>query len=61
MIVEHGVCASSSCPLNSPPGGSGRWPLSATIEQAKVLHCTDLFRTYDMVKLLSIPEVLDRR
>jgi hypothetical protein len=44
MIVEHGDCG-GACPLNSAPGGDGRWPLSAAVSQAKALSCTDLFRT----------------
>ena len=60
VIVEHGICG-GACPLNAAPGAGGRWPASAAAAQAKVLLCTDLFRTYDMVKILSISEVLDRQ
>lgn len=60
LIVEHGDCVSPSCPLNGNTT-AGRWPYSAAEEQARLANCTDLFRTYDMVKVLSVSETLDRQ
>jgi hypothetical protein len=39
----------------------GRWPRSAALAQARLANCTDLFRTYDTVRVLSISEALDRQ
>eukprot|EP00037_Helgoeca_nana_P010668 m.94066 g.94066 ORF g.94066 m.94066 type:complete len:566 (+) comp20347_c0_seq2:54-1751(+) len=60
LVVEHGDCG-GNCPLNSAVPGDGRWPMSAALAQAKALLCTDLFRTYDTVRLFSVSEVIDRQ
>ena len=61
LIVEHGDCVSSSCPFNDGGHGDGRWPYKAALAQAHLANCTDLFRTYDTVRVLSISEALDRQ
>eukprot|EP00041_Stephanoeca_diplocostata_P029972 m.896214 g.896214 ORF g.896214 m.896214 type:complete len:685 (+) comp23666_c0_seq18:118-2172(+) len=62
VYIEYGTCANAACPLN---GGidkaDGRWPWDAARVQSKAIACADLFRTYDMVKALSVSEVLDRQ
>jgi hypothetical protein len=62
LWVEHGFCG-PDCPLNGPLNGSGagRWPLSMAHRAAQTLNCSDSFRSYDMVKSLSVVEVLDRQ
>ena len=56
MYVEHGSCDSPTCPLN---GGNdkatGRWPWSNARLQAHTLQCSDIFRTYDMVRPFALP------
>lgn len=59
LIIEHGFCG-SSCPLNGYPG-DGRLLDSDAIKMANILKCTDLFRSYDTVKVLSVSETLDRQ
>ena len=66
VYIEHGLCDDAHCPLNggitngTNGSNTGRWPWANAHKQASTLNCTDLFRTYDMVKALSIPEVIDR-
>ena len=62
LWVEHGFCG-PDCPLNGPLNGSGagRWPTSMAVRAAATLNCSDAFRSYDMVKSLSVVEVLDRQ
>eukprot|EP00039_Didymoeca_costata_P005669 m.83542 g.83542 ORF g.83542 m.83542 type:complete len:561 (+) comp12926_c0_seq1:110-1792(+) len=60
LVVEHGLCG-TNCPINGAPGSDGQWPWANAVNQAKVLACTDLFRTYDMVKILSVSEVIGRQ
>ena len=72
VYIEHGLCDDAHCPLNggitngtntadAPTDAVGRWPWSNAHAQAATLNCTDLFRTYDMVKALSVSEVIDRQ
>lgn len=60
LTVEHGVCG-TGCPLNTGAENGTRWSAADAKNQAAVLQCTDLLRTYDMVKVLSISECLDRQ
>ncbi len=62
LWVEHGFCG-PDCPLNGPLNGSGagRWPLAMAQRAVATLNCTDALRSYDMVKSLSIVEVIDRQ
>eukprot|EP01052_Picozoa_sp_SAG31_P027531 SAG31_NODE_2584_length_5434_cov_3.784067_1_plen_666_part_00 len=62
LWVEHGFCG-PDCPLNGPLNGSGagRWPMSMAAIAVATLNCTDSLRSYDMVKSLSIVEVIDRQ
>ena len=46
-------------PLNG--SGAGRWPISMAKRAVATLNCTDALRSYDMVKSLSIVEVIDRQ
>ena len=58
-----GTC-NGDCPLNGPgtaPDASARWPWSAASIQAVILNCSDLMRTYDMIKAMSVSEVIDRQ
>lgn len=62
LWVEHGFCG-PDCPLNGPLNGSGagRWPLAMAQRAVATLNCTDALRSYDMVKSLSVVEVIDRQ
>ena len=62
LWVEHGFCG-PDCPLNGPLNGSGagRWPISMAERAVATLNCTDALRSYDMVKSLSVVEVIDRQ
>jgi len=61
LVVEHGDCG-PGCPINEDGNTSqGRWPFASALAQARAANCSDLFRTYDMIKVLSIPAVLDRQ
>ena len=62
LWVEHGFCG-PDCPLNGPLNGTGagRWPLSMAEHAVRTLNCSDSFRSYDMVKSLSVVEVIDRQ
>jgi hypothetical protein len=61
VLIEHGGCF-GNCPLNGGISNhTGRWDTSAAVKQAKGASCSDLYRTYDMVKALSVSETLDRQ
>merc|ERR1719201_2037926 len=60
LVVEHGRCV-SGCPLNAGSRNGTRASLKDIQKQAEILQCTDLFRTYDTVKVFSIAEALDRQ
>ena len=61
LIVEHGQCV-TGCPLNGGAQGAARRESGRDAEQqAAAMGCTDAFRSYDTVRLLSVAETLDRQ
>eukprot|EP00656_Telonema_subtile_P014004 TRINITY_DN17120_c0_g1_i1.p1 TRINITY_DN17120_c0_g1~~TRINITY_DN17120_c0_g1_i1.p1 ORF type:complete len:352 (-),score=60.36 TRINITY_DN17120_c0_g1_i1:88-1143(-) len=57
---RHGTCV-QGCPLNTGSDNGTRASTSDMHKFASVLNCTDVLRTYDTVRVLSIPTVLDRQ
>lgn len=59
LIIEHGFCPVTGCPLNDPYGGKV-YPPSSAQEVMQTLGCSDVFRSYDTVPTLSTPTTLSR-
>jgi hypothetical protein len=59
LIIEHGFCPVSGCPMNNPDG-SGIYDDDAAKKMMKPLGCSDVVRSYDTVPTLSIATTLSR-
>ena len=59
LIIEHGYCPVSGCPLNDPDG-TGTYSLATAKRVMGTLGCSDVFRSYDTTPTLSIGTTLSR-
>lgn len=59
LMVEHGFCPVTGCPLNDPHGEKV-YTSAAAQQVMHTLGCSDVFRSYDTVPTLSTPTTLSR-